>query len=410
MSKAIRVLCLDQEGGHGGSSRSLYSLLSHMSGEDVAPEVWCRRGGTIESMYGALRIPCQVHAGLPAQSSQPRSVDNLVEYARFLRRFRNVSPLRQHLLATLEQRFDALHLNHEGFWWLARWLRPRTNVAMTAHVRTRPVATPFAKAQMRTLARVTDGIVFITENERDHFADLCGGVAPAHGTVIYNTVPDPDPATALHPGVPQDERLKVALVSNYSWARGNDRAIDVAALLAGQGRRDILFVVAGDAHVTGLAQGPLGPIASAGGTLEDYVRQRGLADMFLFLGHVPRPEGVVLACDLVARLSRENSPWGRDVIEALALGRPVLATGTWPGFVRPDQDGWLIGEFDPASCAALLLRAAGDRTRLRAMGESGRRHIASVCGGLARAADLTHVWQHAVHRAAAPGRASRRAA
>ena len=46
--------------------------------------------------------------------------------------------------------------------------------------------------------------------------------------------------------------------------------------------------------------------------------------MFVFLGHVSEPERVLAGCNVLARLSRENNPWGRDVIEALKARFPEI--------------------------------------------------------------------------------------
>ena len=42
-----RVLCLDVEGGHGGSSRSFFHLIKNMDRDTVDRSVWCRRRGSI---------------------------------------------------------------------------------------------------------------------------------------------------------------------------------------------------------------------------------------------------------------------------------------------------------------------------------------------------------------------------
>ena len=117
--------------------------------------------------------------------------------------------------------------------------------------------------------------------------------------------------------------------------------------------------------------------------------------MFHFLGPVSDPERVVVACDIVARLTREDSPWGRDVIEALALARPVLSTGSWGGFIRPDECGWLMHPFEAEKCADILIEASAQRERVAAMGNYGRNHILSICGGRKAAADLMGVWYEA---------------
>src|SRR3546814_14882785 len=102
------------------------------------------------------------------------------------------------------------------------------------HIRTMPHDTAFARRQVRTISRAIDHLAFITENERDNFERL-GGHAP--GTVVYNIAGVSDRLPPPHADIPSDERLRIACISNYSWARGLDRLIEVAEALAGLGRR-----------------------------------------------------------------------------------------------------------------------------------------------------------------------------
>ena len=260
------------------------------------------------------------------------------------------------------------------------------------HVRTRPEPTPFARWQARSIARSADHVVFITENEQRHFAAL--GAHP-QASVIYNVPVQVPDAITPHPEVPVDDRLKVAALSNYSYMRGVDRLVELAEELAKRGRRDILFVVAGDMKLDGSLPGGLGEVGAKGGTLEDFAARRGVAEYFLFLGHVNEPERVVLGCDLVAKLTREANPWGRDIIEALGLGRPVVTLGTWNKLVEHGRTGFIFPEFDGPSVVEGILRLADDRELCRRLGDAGRERIATLCNGPERAAQLLEVWHNA---------------
>jgi glycosyltransferase involved in cell wall biosynthesis len=220
----------------------------------------------------------------------------------------------------------------------------------------------------------------------------------ADGTVIHNIVEVPAKRSPPHPAVPLDGRLRVALLANYAWTRGSDRLIDVAAVLAARHRRDILFVMAGDMTLRGSLPGVLGRIARAGGTLADYAALRGVADMFLFLGHVPEPESVLAACDLLAKPTRENNPWGRDILEGLAYGLPVITVGRYREFVETGVTGYLFDEFDEAAVADCLLRLQADRALCRRLGAAAQQRVATRCDGAQRAAELAAVWQEAAQR------------
>jgi glycosyltransferase involved in cell wall biosynthesis len=388
----VRVLCLDIEGGFGGSSRSLYELLRHMDRGLAQVEVWCRKEGPIRKKYAALGVPCRVTPAMPKISPLPTFTRNLYEHANFIGSWPASAGFREDLARAVNQRFDLVHFNHESLFALAAWLRPRAAVPFVMHIRTMcwEYGNWFARQHAHAISRALNHLVFITENERDSFHRLGGRGA---GTVIYNVADAPPASAPPHPAIPLDRRMKIACLSNCAWVRGTDRLVEVAEALAACGRRDVLFVMAGNMTLERSLPGQLGEIGRRGGTLADYAKARGVDDMFLFLGHVPDPERVLAGCDALAKPTRENNPWGRDIIEALAAARPVFTVGQWTGLVQDGRTGVLQSVFDAGSLAGRIAELADHRDELRAMGAAAQTHVARVCHGPTRAAELLEVWR-----------------
>ena len=333
---------------------------------------------------------------MPHVSALPRPSRNIYAFARAHLRFRASKVFRAELCAAVNERFDAVHFNHEALFQLARWLRPRTRQPFTMHIRTNLVPSLFSRWQARTIARNIDHAIFITENEQHSWRAL--GLCPPCESVIYNIAGPLSSEVETHPEIPEDDRLKIASLSNYAWIRGVDRLVEVAAVLAARGRRDILFVVAGDMRLRGSLPGQLGEISRKDGSLADHAAAKGVGDMFLFLGHVNAPERVLAGCQLLARLSRENNPWGRDVIEALGAGRPVIAMGTYDRFVESGETGILLPTYSADDVAMNMERFADDRVLLDRLGAAGQARVENLCNGPARAACLAAVWQEVVRR------------
>lgn len=385
----LRILCLDIEGGYGGSSRSLYESVRHLDPADAAVEVWCRREGPIQPRYQAIGIATRTAPTMPRFSALPRLSRNLNAAARAALAFRRAGAFLEELRRE-SARFDVIHFNHEALFPVARWLRRRAGRPQTMHVRTNLIDTPFARFQIRTISETIDHLIFITENEAETFRRLGG--RPRGSTVIYNIVDIPAAPPAPHPAIADDRRFKIACLSNYSYARGLDRLVDVADALAGRGR-SVLFVMGGQMALTGSMPGLLGRLGRQSASLADFVAARGRADMFQFLGHVPEPESVLAACDVLAKPTRENNPWGRDTLEALALGRPVLTCGRYSTFVEDGITGVLQPEFDATALAEAIIRLDNDRNWVRRMGEAGQARVRALCDGRARASDLLAVWR-----------------
>ena len=389
----MKVLCLDIEGGHGGSSRSLYELLRHMEQRDVELEVWCRRDGPIEEMYAACGVACRVERSMPRFSALPKMSRNLLGGSLALRDHCRAVEFKQRLLNAVS-RFDLVHFNHEALFLLAvlvrRRLSPDTPLSM--HVRTNLIDTPVSRWQTRNIATSLDHLIFITENEERNFRALGG--KPKNGTVLYNVVTPLDLEGSPNPD--DTGEFRIACLSNYDWVRGVDRLVDVAQALKSLGRTDIVFVVAGDMGLRRSLPGELGQLGREGATLADYAELKNVAPMFRFLGHVSDPERVLSECDALIKPTREANPWGRDILEGLAAAKPVISYGTYDTFVETGETGILREDFDADETARDIIGLADDPAYCRALGSGGRSRVAQLCDGPTQAAKLVQVWRSAI--------------
>ena len=394
---ALTVLCLDGEGGFGGASRSLFESLAHMDRSALEPRVWCARQGPIAERYRALGVPCAVEPLMPRFTSLPRLSRNLYGLFRVALAYRAARPFLARLLAAAGEA-DVVHLNHEGLFLLARWLKRRCKTPIVIHLRTNLVDTPIARWQARVISCHADRLVFITENERDSFTRLGGD--PSRGRVIFNFARAADTSLSPHPAVPQDGRFTVAALANFALVRGTDRLLDIAAELKRRGRRDIRLVVAGDMRMRGRLPRDLKAADPAATSLDQIAKARGLDDVTLFLGHVAEPERVLAAAHALIRPSRGNDPWGRDVLEALAASKPVIATGRYDRFVETGATGVLLPQYSAGAAADAIIRLADDSPLAAALGGFGRARVLSWCDSGARAADLLGVWRDAASQRA----------
>jgi glycogen(starch) synthase len=149
-----------------------------------------------------------------------------------------------------------------------------------------------------------------------------------------------------------------------------------------------------------------------GGELRGLVRELGLGDRVRFT-RLPRHQlpGAYEACDAVLFPVRWAEPWGLVPLEAMAVGRPVVATGRGgSGEYLRDRDNCLL--FDPdqgaGALAQVIAELAGDeelRERLRSRGFQTARSLSATdfnAGVLAAVESARHE-----SRASPPGVAAR---
>lgn len=392
----LNILCLDIEGGHGGSSRSLFKSISQIVAFDkVNIVVWCRRSGAIHDKYNEIGVRTKIVPSMPKVRSVPRFSRNILLLLFFSIDWLKSIKFRNELL-NKAKKVDLIHCNHESLYWLSFWLRKNINTPITLHKRTNPWPSIFSRLQTRIIDYSVKKVVFITENEKDNFVKLGGSLR--HSDVIYNIVSTIESSTEAPPRISQDNRFKVCVLANYSYMRGIDRLIDIAKYFLKIDCKNVVFVVAGDISLTRSLPGKLGVVARRNGSLSDYANESGVGDMFIFLGHVNDPGSVLSSCNALISPSRENNPWGRDVLEALSCGLPVIATGKYDKFVEDKVTGFLFNKFDVKKISDCIIELSKNKKLVKKMGKDGRKRVQKLCNSTDRAQDLLQFWYKAIEQ------------
>ena len=105
-------------------------------------------------------------------------------------------------------------------------------------------------------------------------------------------------------------------------------------------------------------------------------RDLGMEDHFTWTGLVQNPvsEGLYAAADVVCQVSRWEEAFGWVIAEAMAAGRPLVATrvGGIPELVADGESGFLVPPRAPAEIAARLVQLLEDPALRARLGAAGR--------------------------------------
>lgn len=193
------------------------------------------------------------------------------------------------------------------------------------------------------------------------------------------------------------EDLVVSVIAQITPWKGQDLAIEVAAELRGRGR-DVALLIVGEAKFVGAATRYDNRAFER--ELHELVDAHGLGEHVRFLGEREDPERILAATDVLLVPSTAE-PFGRTIIEAMAMGVPVAATGVGgPREILGDgAGGRVVDGRRPATWA--------DAVEELALWSPARRHAARVAA-LARftrarhAARILDVYAAALMRRARP--------
>jgi glycosyltransferase involved in cell wall biosynthesis len=193
------------------------------------------------------------------------------------------------------------------------------------------------------------------------------------------------------------ERVLLGVVAQLSPWKGQDTAIEALKILREQGV-DAHLLVIGSARF--VASATRFDNESYLARLHALVSASGLEDRVSWLGEREDVPELVRAMDVLLLPSWEE-PFGRALIEAMALGVPVIATnvGGPPEIVRDGQEGYLLPPRDPRSWAGSIRRLVESPELALEMGRAGRRRVEQAFSLSDHVTAMLDVYERALHKA-----------
>ena len=364
----MNVLYVNHTAEVSGGERSLLGLLASLPGE-VRPLVASPPGALAEAVAG-LGIPTTEITGTAGSLRlhpvhTPRTLAEL-----------SVAAAQVHRVAR-RQHADLVHANsiRAGIVLGLARLAPAARIV---HVRDCLPAGPLTTATMRLIAATATTVV---ANSR-YTAESMRSVAPnAPLEVVHNPVDlarwdpaliDRDAARARL-GRAGSRRVLLGVVAQLSPWKGQDTAIEALELACRAGVDAHLLLIGSAKFV---ARATRFDNEAYVARLRTLIAEAGLEDRVSWLGERDDVVELVGALDILLLPSREE-PFGRAVIEAMALEVPVLATsvGGPAEIITDGREGYLLAPGAPAPWAEAIRRIAEDPEHARELGRAGRERV-----------------------------------
>lgn len=358
----MRVLYVDHTTRVSGAQRSLLELLRGLP-DDVEPTLACPPGPLADA---AIAAGVQHHLIRPTAGSlklHPGHTSRaLGEFVLMARRFGCIA---HHIDA------DVVHSNTLQAGIAAsltrRW---RRRTPLVVHVRDCLPDSRASRAVRWWIGSSADELICISRYTADCFG-------PPASLVIPNAVdfdrfdPAKADATALRTelGVAADAPVLAVVAQITPW-KGQIDAIDALARVR-ETHPNAQLLIAGEAKFT-FAATRFDNIAYLG-QLELRVRELGLGEAVHFLGEREDVASVLAASDVLLVPSWEE-PFGRTIIEGMAMGLPVIATNVGgPNEILEDgTTGLLLPPKQPQAWADAALRLLADKRERELMGGLAR--------------------------------------
>lgn len=177
-----------------------------------------------------------------------------------------------------------------------------------------------ASIYISTLARLTDHLIACSSAVAEMFSRF--GVADSKISVVHNgiSVARVDERSA-DPPQPDSRRPRIGMVAAFDPRKGHDLFVAAAAKVAAAQPNAVFYLIGGRLAEHAESRRYEAHIA-------DLIEQRLLSDRFVYTGYVTAPSVYdwMRAMDVIVVPSRTEA-FAHALLEAMACGRPVVATG-----------------------------------------------------------------------------------
>lgn len=344
-----RVLLISNHGGIvGGGELSLLALLEGLDRSRWSPAVVVPAEGAVSARCRALGLPVHV-IPLPGLRRPSPAVP------------RGIAALRD-----LTRRTGAALLHANGS-------RAMLYAGLAGRLSRRPVLWHVRVADCdplldRLLARLASRIIVNSQAVGRRFAWAPPGkVRCIHNGVDLARFSPREPQADLRAvlGLPEGAPV-VACIGRLDPAKGHGHLLEAARRLQDR-RPGIHWLLVGEGELRG--------------SLEERRNALGLQEQVHFAGWREDVPDILALCDLFVLPSLAEH-FGRVIIEAMAMGKPVVATGAGgvPEVVIHGETGLLVPPGEPAALAGAVLALLADPASAARLGAAGRRRAESAFG------------------------------
>lgn len=329
-----RILQLITRADWGGAQRHLFDLATRLDPARFTVVVGCAPDGPLVDRLRTHNVP----------------VIPIPEFRRDISPLDDIRALRILERIIVESRADLVHCHSSKAGFLGRLAARRAGVpsVFTAHGfafggRASGILSRLAYFSAEWLAGRFWSDAIITVSEADRQQALRWGVGRAQRLFAIHNGIDPIPFERIPDPNPVGRPPVIGTISRLVPGKGLEDLLEAAALLRQRG--EYRFVIGGE-----------GPLRR---TLEERVRVLGLRNYVEFPGFIPEPAELLKRIDVFTLPSyKEGLPY--NVLEALAAGRPVVATvvGGLPEIITDRENGRLVAVRDVGGLAAALREMA----------------------------------------------------
>lgn len=274
-----------------------------------------------------------------------------------------------------------LHINNAVFSHLYEKIKRRTGVFIVSHIREQVdlyKKTFLEQLIIANISKYSDKIITISDNEaKPFFREKCQIIPNPFDFSDLNNLQQFDMNRKYQI---ENDTILIAMLGRFSKDKGHLLFLNTANCLIKEDKK-IKFILIG--------VNPQKPkwklfikkillFKDFRKEVEKYISSNNLNNHVILIPHTPDILPLIKAIDIIVRPSLTGDPWGRDIIEAMSLSKPVVATGASQFFIKNGETGYLVAPHNPQMLAEKI-KLLMNGVRRKEFGDEGYRVIRQLC-------------------------------
>ena len=388
-TKKIRIGYLMHGIGYGGAVNSLLLLLNNLDKNHFELYIYTIKSSVKELEFEFRRIADDFSIiSLPTISFNQVYQNNL----RSFRKARN-KDLKYFTDRLLNDKIDILHINSTLFSNVIEFVKSNLKIPIVCHLR--ELIPDLGKDNeirdyiINQIHRV-DQIVAISENEARYFS--------SHKNILI--LPNPiDFKIIEQTKYKNEEPIKsengivfVGMTGSFYASKGHLNFLkSLDYLINTKGFTDVKFFILGSKLIPfykRFIKWMLG-YKDFGKELVNYIAKRKLEKYVVFLPYTKNILKYLYQMDIIVRPADTADPWGRDIIESMALGKPVIATGYSEFYIKNAENGYLVPPLNPSKLGESIFELASNSSSRKELGLKAYEKVKMMC-------DVTEYSKHMI--------------
>jgi len=367
---------------YGGASRSLFHLIKNLDKEIFEIVIYTISCDSEEIKQDFLKYVEKIQfVNLSTISVNQVYQNSLLHY------YKNRNKSCKNFVEKLvNDNIHILHINTSVFPQIPQWVKKNSRIKVITHVR--EWLSPLTKGiiqdyMIKKISESSDEIIAISDNEAQLFYHCRDKLHIIPNPFNFNIIKNVKDNYRIHNDMSK-EIILVTMLSHFSIKKGHLNFLAALKEIINNKMTNypVMFLIVGFKDKRTWWKLLIKKLlfkSDYTSKVLHYIRKNNLSKFVKLIPYTNDVFTIIKASNIIVRPADSADPWGRDIIEAMALKKSLVATGTSEFFIENDKTGYLVSPKNSKELAKKISVLINDKNKRMLFGENAYIKIKKMC-------------------------------